>query len=251
MKTKKFSLSALILLTFLLLTTGAYAQSVVKGMSANSATGLITTPTARIGWELTNLGVDVGYKFTGSSHIPMVTISAFRKAELGFAMDFQPGGANYLITGKFQFYGGGSNSALALAGNVQITPLQTVEQLLLVLNTRGNFFEWPASTSMAIGTTFPAFFTSFPIDFSMGFELTLWPSALQDYVHLIIDFANYTYSINPVGSMSVGRGIFNAGLRIDPIKGSKFKLNIDVIGTNLLDAGRGFMVGACFGMAIM
>ncbi len=244
------------ILLFIISSTGIFAQSVVKGMSANGSTGLVTSPTARIGWENTTLGVDVGYKFTGATHIPMVSVSAFGKAELGLAVDIQPaanaqGATNFLITGKYQFYGGGGDPALALAGNVQITPNETAEQVLLVLNTKGSFFDWPASTSMAIGTTFPNFFNNFPIDFSMGFELTVWPSALKDFVHLIIDFANYSYSINPTGSMAVGRGIFNAGIRIGLLTGPKFKLNIDAIGTNLLDANRGFMVGACFGMAIM
>ncbi len=243
----------------LLLTTfniALFAQSVVKGMSTNGSTGLIVSPTARIGWENATLGIDMGYKFTGASHIPMISVSAFGKAELGLAVDIQPaanaqGATNFLITGKYQFYGGGGDPALALAGNVQVTPNAVAEQVLLVLNTKGSFFDWPASTSMAIGTTFPNFFNNFPIDFSMGFELTVWPSALKDFVHLIIDFANYSYSINPIGSMAVGRGIFNAGIRIGLLKGPKFKLNIDAIGTNLLDANRGFMIGACFGMAVM
>ncbi len=256
-KIKSLSIVLTLLLFLVVSGTGVFAQSTVKGMSTNGSTGLITSPTARIGWENATLGIDVGYKFTGASHIPMLSLSAFGKAELGLAVDIQPGGANaggsnnFLITGKYQFYGGGSNPALALAGNVQITPNLIAEQILLVLNTKGTFFTWPASTSMAIGTTFPNFFNNFPIDFSMGFELTVWPSALKDFVHLIVDFANYSYSVNPVGSMSVGRGVFNAGIRIGLLNGPKFKLNIDAIGTNLLDANRGFMVGVCFGMAVM
>jgi hypothetical protein len=86
----------------------------------------------------------------------------------------------------------------------------------------------------------------FPIDFSMGFELSLFPATFKDYVHWLVDFANYSYSIEPTGANSGARGVFNSGVRIDPLKNANIKFNIDIVGTDLLD-GPGFLIAACFG----
>lgn len=236
----------------LVLITGVSAQSVIKGMSANGSTGLNSTPTARIGWEQTKLGVDIGYKYTGSSHIPAINVSFFQKAEAGFAVDIQTGGAganaDFLLTGKYQFYRSG-NAALAAGGNVQFVNGAVAGQIYIVSTNQSDFFSWPANTTMVLGTTFPDFFTGYPIDFSMGFELSLLPSVFMDVVHLLVDFANYSYSIAPAGTISAARGILNAGIRIDPIKNAKFKFNVDLVGTDLLDTSRGFMIGATLGFA--
>ena len=250
MKKLIFATALIVLLTggFLF---NASAEGVVKGMSANGSTGLISTPTARIGWENSNLGIDVGYKFTGGSHIPMVEISFLRMAEVGVAVDIQ--GQNnvpVLINGKFQFNKSG-NTSFAMGGNLQLINSAVYGQVYVAIGSTGSFFDWPAVTTVVLGTTFPNFLTGFPIDFSMGYEMTVWPSALRDYVHMIVDFANYSYSVQPAGGIGTGRGILNAGLRIDPLKGTKFKLNIDIIGTDLLDANRGYLLGVCFGFSPM
>ncbi len=249
---KKLILSTVVI--FLLLgglSSGLFAQNVVKGLSANGATGLISTPTARIGWENSNLGIDAGYKYTGGSHIPIIEVSFLKMAEVGLAVDIQ--GQNnipVLINGKFQFNRSG-DTAIAIGGNLQLVNAGTFGQIYMAISGGGSFFDWPATSTIVIGTTFPNFLTGFPIDFSMGYEMSLWPSALRDYVHLIIDFANYAYSVQPAGGIGTGRGILNAGLRIDPLKGTNFKLNIDFIGTDLLDANRGYLLGLTFGFSPM
>ncbi len=254
--TKKITTTLFILFLILMPVTGVSAQSVAKGMSANGATGLNSTPTARIGWEQAKLGIDLGYKYTGASHIPMISVSFLGAAEAGITADIQSGAAgapvsvDFLFTGKYQFFKSG-NAALAGGGNLQFVNGATAGQVYLASTNAGQFFDWPANTTIVIGTTFPDFFNNYPIDFSMGFEMSLWPSVFMDLVHLLVDFANYSYSISPAGTISTARGILNAGIRIDPIKVSGFRFNIDLAGTDLLDASRGFMIGASFGFALL
>jgi len=166
-------------------------------------------------------------------------------------VDIQTGAAttaDFLLTGKYQFYRSG-NAALAAGGNVQFVNGAIAGQIYMVSTNQSDFFSWPANTTMVLGTTFPNFFTGFPIDFSMGFELSLLPSVFMDIVHLLVDFANYSYSVAPAGTISAARGILNAGIRINPIQNANFKFNIDLAGTDLLDTSRGFMLGVTFGFA--
>ena len=89
------------------------AQSSVKGMNTRGVTGVIVTPTARIGWEKSDIGVDGSYSFLykdGMSHIPAVTVSLFRKAEIAMAYDIEEIDGldddlhNFLFGAKYQLY---------------------------------------------------------------------------------------------------------------------------------------------------
>lgn len=252
--------SLFVVLCFLFVVFGLSGQSVVKSSSINGTTGIISTPTARIGWEYSNFGVDVAYAYLFSggthSHVPSINISFLKKAEIGVAVDITPVGGSavtdILVNGKFQFYREG-NSAFAVGGSYQAinssgNAFNHYGQIYLALSYSGNFFTWPANTSIAIGKTFSSNW-DWNIDYSMGFELTLFPEVFKNYVHWISDFGNFSYSAAPVGVNAASRGVFNTGIRIDPIKEGNFKLNFDIVGTDLLDSNRGIMAGICFGWA--
>ncbi|MBN2435356.1 MAG: hypothetical protein JXK07_08840 [Spirochaetes bacterium] len=230
------------------------AQSSVKGVSINGSTGVIVSPTARVGWEYSNLGIDFGYSFlygNGMGHVPTVTLSFAKKAELGAALNIRDNGRfDLLYHGKFQFYrNGGSAVAMGIKGDVAdlggnggfyMTPY-------IVATYSGNFFTWPAVTSMMFGWNMienGAISPSFA--FSMGFELSLFPEVFKNYVYWISDFSNYSYA--STSSIAEDRGTFNTGIRIDPVKKGKFKLVFDFVGTDLLDSSRGFMASGAFGV---
>lgn len=231
------------------------AQSSVKGSSVNGSTGLITTPTARIGWEYSDFGIDGGYSMLYNDqmdHVPRVTLSFLRKAEAGLAIDIHENDTqNLLFHGKFQFFReGGSSVAIGLNGDFELDNSDSGVYMTpyLVASYSGSFFEWPAVTSMMIGwNMLENGDTTENFAFSMGFELVLLPSVLRNYVYWISDFGNYSYSSNSMID-SYSRGSFNSGLRIDPVKDGEFKFVIDLVGTDLLDSGRGFMASATFGM---
>ncbi|HNX59873.1 MAG TPA: hypothetical protein PKK43_12290, partial [Spirochaetota bacterium] len=89
------------------------------------------------------------------------------------------------------------------------------------------------------------------IDFSMGFDLDMFPSIFKGYVHWISDFGNYSYSYEPVGADSWYRGAFNTGARIAIFKDmNRFKLNLDALLLDALDKDRGWAVGLTFGAAL-
>ncbi len=234
------------------------AQSSIKGSAVNGATGIIVSPTARIGWEYSDFGVDFGYSFLysgGMRHVPTVTFSLVKKVELGIAMDIHDDSLwNMLIHAKFQFYKeGGSSLAMGLITDLAETGggrLGVFMTPYIVASFSGDFFTWPAVTSMMFGWHLleDGVVTS-NFAFSMGFEMALIPSVFREYIYLISDFSNYSYASNSLINAG-GRGAFNIGIRIDPIKKGRFKLVFDVVGTDLLDAGRGFMASATFGFGI-
>jgi hypothetical protein len=233
------------------------AQSSVKGSSVNGSTGLITTPTARIGWEYSDFGIDGGYSFLYNDqmdHVPRVTLSFLRKAEAGIALDIHENDTqNLLFHGKFQFFReGGSSVAIGLNGDFELDDPNSGVYLTpyLVASYSGKFFEWPAVTSMMIGwNMLEDGATTENFAFSMGFELALMPSVFRDYIYWISDFGNYSYSSNSMIN-AYNRGSFNSGIRIDPIKDGDLKFVIDLVGTDLLDSGRGFMASATLGMGL-
>lgn len=235
------------------------AQSSVKGHSVNGATGIVLAPTARIGWEYSDFGLDFGYSFlynAGMDHVPAVNFSFLKKVEIGAAFNIHNSNEfNMLFHGKFQFYReGGSAIAMGLNGEVSrvdnnsrgdenfyLTPF-------IVATYGGHFFSWPAVTSVMFGWHIfdgNGRITS-NFAFSMGFELSLAPEVFKNYVFWISDFSNYSYSVSP--AINAGnRGAFNTGIRIDPIRNGKVKLIFDIIGTDLLDESRGFMAAATVG----
>jgi hypothetical protein len=269
----------LLILTAGLAVSGLSAQtsstsssvSSLKGMSLNGATGLYSIPTARIGWERTsNLGLDLGYhaiiKDEKATHIPKVALSLFKWVEISGAFDIQPKG-HYTFDKGTDFIGGlkiqfpVTKTAIALGGNIQALNLGNNEfarrnagQVYLAVTYAGEFFSWPAETTVVLGKTFIEDHKDSDIDFGMGFDLILLPKVFQKYVHWITDFANFSYSVEAFGADSRSRGVLNTGLRIDlasiPAL-SKFKFVIDVMVTDALDDDRAFSVGAVFGIPIL
>jgi hypothetical protein len=272
----------------------SFGQQTSKGMSLNGITGLITTPTAQIGWEDgSDIGIDAGYHWihgenqlnsdkSYNTHIPKLALSLFEKAEIAVAYDTMNNWRNpdtdpysVLFNGKFQFYKEGS-SAVAIGGNIQmiqdmpgvsyLNPLNglwyrdkkdyTAGQLYLVATYAGTFFTMPAATSITFGKTFAKKelgVKSSDIDFSMGFELTLFPAVFKNYIQWINDFSNYSYSagITPSGSITERRGSYNTGLRIDPLKRQDVKLVIDAVLADVFDDDdRAFILGLTFGTSL-
>jgi hypothetical protein len=263
----------------------SFGQQTSTGMSLNGVTGLIATPTAHIGWEENaDIGVDAGYHWvhgdrdtwgmrddTYNTHIPKLAVSLFKKAEIAVAYDTMDHLKNpdtdpysVLVNGKFQFYKEGV-SAVAAGGNLQFIndilesrgkENYTAGQIYLVATYSGEFFNMPAATSLSFGKTFAdedLDVETDDVDFSMGFELTLFPELLKGYVHWINDFSNYSYSAGstPAGSVTSHRGSYNTGVRVDPLKRQDFKLVIDAILADVLDGDdRSFILGLTFGMAV-
>ncbi len=252
----------LVLLLALLVTAGLSAQS-LKGMSLNGATGLISIPSGRIGWEHSaDFGFDLGYHAIidddQTAHIPKVSASLFRTLELGFAYDSQADSdnADMLFSGKFQLPIERA-SAIAVGGNIQQLEQggtsTNITQIYLAATYPGDFFTMPAETTFVIGKSFGDNAVDENIDFGMGFDLMLLPDVFQGYVHWINDFANFSYSNQAIGAIAGSRGVFNTGMRID--LGSSdmfrgFKFVIDAILTDALDANRAFALGLTFGASL-
>ncbi|MBF9015687.1 MULTISPECIES: hypothetical protein [unclassified Oceanispirochaeta] len=264
---KGFNKIVLIVLT-LLVSTSLFAESSVGGTNARGLTGLIVTPSAHLGWDDSDFGLDFTYSLltgNGTAHIPAVTISLFKKAEIALAYDFEEfddntGYGNILVGGKFQLYKE-KGTALALGGNFESvtgpryenidSELRNSSDVYIVATYSGDFFDLPAVTSMMFGwQILAAGDVTSSFNYSMGFELGLFPDKLKNFVYWINDFSNYSYAVYQ-DKISENRGIFNTGLRIDPLKDNNLKLIINLIGTDLLDEGsRGFMVNTTFGFSL-
>lgn len=252
----------LVLLLVLIVTVGVSAQT-LKGMSLNGATGLISIPSGRIGWEHSaDFGFDLGYHAIidddQTAHIPKVSVSLFRTLELGFAYDSQADSdnADMLFSGKFQLPIEKA-SAIAVGGNIQQLEQggtsTNITQIYLAATYPGDFFTMPAETTFVIGKSFGDNAVDENIDFGMGFDLMLLPDVFQGYVHWINDFANFSYSNQAIGAIAGSRGVFNTGMRIDLGSAEMFrgfKFVIDAILTDALDANRAFALGLTFGAAL-
>jgi hypothetical protein len=154
-----------------------------------------------------------------------------------------------------------NKTAIALGGNIQAHNLgsnkpwrRNAGQVYVAVTYAGEFFSWPAETTVVLGKTFIEKDKNSDIDFGMGFDLILLPKIFQNYVHWITDFANFSYSASPVGANSIFRGVLNTGIRIDlasiPAL-SKFKFAVDLTLTDALDDNRSFAVGGVFGIPIL
>ncbi|MDR3145769.1 MAG: hypothetical protein LBU21_05780 [Treponema sp.] len=242
------------------------------GMSLNGATGLYSIPSGYVGWNDTDLGMDLGltYNFVDRDPIAKAGFSLFKRVELTAAFDFQPKEDRPLeekrnhalnntdvITGlKVQLLTG--KTAVALGGNLQIisryadrSSAELAGQVYMALSYPGEFFGMPAETSLALGYTFREDPNS-NIDFGMGFDVTLLPKVFKEYIHWLVDFSNFSYSVDSLGNNAWYRGALNTGLRINlaaiPAL-NKFKFFIDVIATDILDDGnRSFIIGGVFGL---
>lgn len=249
----------LLIVLFILSSAMVSAQS-LKGMSLNGATGLISIPSGRIGWERSSdFGFDLGYHAiideNVTTHIPKVSVSLFRTLELSFAYDTQdrPENSDTIIGGKIQLPTNRA-SAIAVGGNIQMLQHNENEtdaqQIYLAATYPGDFFNMPAETTVVIGKSFGDAAPDDAIDFGMGFDLLLFPKTFQGYVHWINDFANFSYSQQAIGANATNRGVFNSGIRIDLGASDAFsgyKFVIDAIITDALDDNRAFALGFAFG----
>jgi len=236
----------------------------LKGMSLNGSTGLVNIPSGRIGWEKSaDVGFDIGYHTIMDNnvtvHIPKVSISLFKLAELGFAYDSQddPDNADMILNGKIQLPIQG-NSAVAVGANAQILKQNGVSsnitQLYLAVTYPGEFFKMPAETTAVIGKRFGDDAPNDAIDFGMGFDLNLFPDTFKGYIHWINDFSNFSYQSQAYyGSDANSRGAFNTGIRIDLAsipELQKYKFAVDAIVTDALDSNRAFCLGIAFGVPV-
>jgi hypothetical protein len=266
-----FLAAAVCLLFLSAVKTEAQTVPSLKGMSINGATGLYTIPTARIGWEKTaDLGIDFGASYNFVSLNPMLktAVSLFKWVEVSGAMDLQPKTGDKremdgMLGAKVQFPT--TKTALALGGNLQfinkLGDFSAAGQLYGAATYTGEFFSWPAETTIVLGYTFMKGNRD-NIDFGMGFDMTLLPDVFQNFVHWILDFSNFSYSVDPFGADATTRGCLNTGLRIDlaalPAL-SKFKFNIDLAFLDILDrnagsggkSGRSVALAVVFGLPVM
>jgi hypothetical protein len=299
---KKFAVFCFAGIAALVLASGVFAQTPsVRGQSLNGSTGLFSIPSGRIGWDRSSdLGLDFSFHSIintddgiRTAYIPALTASLFKWVEVSLAYDIQPdidvlktSGKNKTGKNDDLLFGfkvqmptnikNPKNPAIALGTNIQFincpdddndTGLQyryNAYQPYLAATYAGTFFNMPAETTVVIGKTLysggPA--NNSDIDFGMGFDLVLFPDVFENFVHWIIDFANFNYSDNawPNGLVHASgsswyRGILNTGLRIDlgqlpALKKSKFV--IDVIFNDLFDhENRSFTVGGTFGFLVL
>ncbi|MDR2758239.1 MAG: hypothetical protein LBB78_02525 [Spirochaetaceae bacterium] len=255
---------------------GLSAQN-LRSMSFNGATGLYIVPTGNIGWEK-SAGLDLGYHGIlnrNSNHLFKINLSLFSFTEVNLAFDLQNN--NYydaqnddLIIGtKIKIPSFNRDTTIGIGGNLQMLNMgeerfanrnfnravggyYTAGQIYGAVTYRSTFFGSRAETSIAVGKTFYRGMDS-SIDFGMGFDLLLLPQYLDRFVHIIIDFSNFSYSDSPNPRISANRGILNTGVRIDlsaipPLK--NIKLTIDALMTDGFDEGRSFSVGAVFGLPL-
>jgi hypothetical protein len=260
------------------------ADQGLNGMGLNGATGLYSVPNGRIGWGRTaDLGLDFGYhtiigkdSYYGGdnklNHIIKVNASLFKWVELTGAFDFQPSypqpytDNNDLILG-FKVQLPTSTTAVALGGNYQALNLGNEAldfssfQVYVALTYTGTFFSMPAETTLAIGKTFGIGehrkrFLGYDadLDFGMGFDLILFPSAFHNVVHWITDFSNFSYSSNAWAAKASYRGNLNTGIRLDlaalPAL-SKYKFLVDVLLADIFDEERSFSLGIVFGLPLI
>ena len=241
-----------------------FSQS-LKGLSLGGTTGLITTPTGRIGWEQSSdLGLDIGYHFSTDrgfgedESLINVAVSMFKKLEAGLTFDSQSGdkSSDLILFGKFQIFNDGQ-SGMAIGANLQLLDFasdanRTFSQVYLASTYSGDFMEIPASTTIVFGKTFDIEAgLNDEIDFSMGFDLALFPQVFNGYVRWISEFANYSYSEDSRITNANARGAFNTGLRIDILGGSSYKLVIDATLMDVFDEGiNKFAIGGSFGFSL-
>jgi hypothetical protein len=244
--------------------------SALDGMSFGGAAGLYVVPTGRIGWEReADLGMDLGlsYDFINKNPIAKMGFSLFKWVEISGAFDLQNDrkdrGDNfdYLLGLKIQLPT--QKTAIAIGGNYQLlhhsnsprnqddeVPLTMAGQVYVAATYPGQVFSMPAETTVALGYTFVDPLNS-NVDYGMGFDLTLLPDIFQKYLHWMIDFSNFSYSVDPVGINAAHRGSLNTGFRIDigaaPAL-NRFKFMVDFIATDILDDGsRSFVAGLTLG----
>jgi hypothetical protein len=257
----------------------------------NGSTSLYTVPIGRIGWNSTNLGLDFGYRtlvadtpgydqpnYDGyqMNHLGFFNVSLFKWVELGLAFDFQPSydypgndnDSNNDLLLNFKVQLPIKVTAFALGGNFQAINVgnenhyYSAVQIYAAATYSGTFFTIPAETTVTLGKTFHFgdnaayyFGKDWDFDFGMGFDLALFPNVFKKVVHWIIDYSNFSYSVDPWGADPWYRGVLNTGFRFDlaaiPAL-NKYKFSIDVLMTDLFDEdARSFSFGLSFGLPVL
>jgi hypothetical protein len=236
-------------------------------MGLNGAAGLFGIPTGRIAWEQdTDLGVDTGggYNFIQKNAMLRGAVNLFKWVEVSTAFDFQPplqgeeglDNMDTLFGVKVQVPW--EAAALALGGNMQIIshpPVTTdvAGQVYMAVTYSGVFFTMPAETTAVVGYTIGEDAAG-DIDYGMGFDLLLWPDVFQGCIHWILDFSNFSYSVQPLGADAYYRGCLNTGFRINIGAVSaldKLKFSVDIIITDAFDRSRSFVLGTMLGWAFL
>jgi hypothetical protein len=208
-------------------------------------------------------------------------------AEANIAFDFQPDywtasdGDNHdlLIGAKVQLpFKNTSYPAVAVGGNIQFLNMggdnggsntqneyANTTQFYAAITYAASFFGAPVETTAVLGKTFVIdsnkerakrdTIGKTNIDFGMGFDMTIFPNTLQHFVHWIAEYANFSYSNDPLAADHGIRGVMNTGVRIDLSRIpalDKFNATVDVMGTDLLDhKQRGFSLGLVFGVPVL
>ncbi|MDR1100464.1 MAG: hypothetical protein LBL28_08300 [Treponema sp.] len=234
----------------------------LNSMSLNGTAGLYTVPSGYIGWnKRAQVGLDLGtsYNFFSGNPIAKIGLSLFNWVEINGTVDFQPrthdtANTDGILGLKLQLPT--EKTGVALGGNVQFLTHQdnytTAGQLYTAVTYRGEFFTWPAETSLTLGYTFREGDND-NIDFGMGFDLLLVPDVFKDFVHWVVDFSNFSYSDQALGTNAWYRGCLNTGIRVDisaiPAL-NKFKFVLDFTLLDILDGDRTIGIGFLFGIPL-
>jgi hypothetical protein len=199
------------------------------------------------------------------NHLIEANLSFLHMLEFSGALDFQPGGnhPNDVLTGvKLQLPFGTVPIALGSSFQWKNWGRDNDEhwaiQIYGAVSYQAELVSWPVETTLVVGHTFIEDAGS-NIDFGLGFDLILFPRQLRNFLHLLIDYANFSYSADPWGAGAFYRGVLNTGIRIDlskfpPLR--NFNLALDVYMADAFDSrklgpgeGRSFGTGITFGKA--
>src|SRR6056297_3283614 len=150
-----------LLMVLFIMSAAVVSAQTLKGMSLNGATGLISIPSGRIGWERTSdFGFDLGYHAiideNVTAHIPKASVSLFRTLEISYAYDTQDQSENsdMIIGGKVQLPVKRASS-IAIGGNIQMLQQNenetNAQQIYLAATYPGDFFNMSAETTVVVG----------------------------------------------------------------------------------------------------
>jgi hypothetical protein len=252
-------------------------EKALNAMGLNGATGIYVVPTARIGFSDANMGFNAGYhtnlwKPSGGStemnHLVQANFSFLKMFEVSGTFDLQPKDVkgkdpNDVLTGfKFQLPFGAV--PVALGSSFQWRNLgrdhtnHWAFQVYGAVTYQADLFGWPSDTTLVVGHTFLEEGGRSNVDFGVGFDLVVLPKYLKNFLHLLIDYANFSYSADPWGADAWYRGVLNAGVRADlsqiPVF-SKCVFAVDIFVADAFDdrkagggSGRSLGTGITFGM---
>jgi hypothetical protein len=250
----------------------AAQEDALNAMSLNGATGIYVVPTARIGFSGTGFGVNGGYHTLisrpnsdlGLNHLIQANVSFLGMFEVSGTFDLQPketgDDPNDFLTGvKFQLPV--AAVPIAVGSNFQWRNIGSdgdhwAFQIYGAVTYSAELFSWPAETTLVVGHTFREEGGDSNIDFGVGFDLIILPKYLRNFLHFLIDYANFSYSDDPWGPNADTRGVLNTGVRVDlsqiPVL-SKFNFAVDIFVADAFDdkdlgGGRSFGAGITFGM---